>query len=60
MCEPHLLGYYTRLGWREFAGRLLVRQRGEASEFTFNRVMTCGVCTEGPAAGTIDLCGPPW
>jgi GNAT superfamily N-acetyltransferase len=60
VCEPHLLGYYARLGWREFAGRLLVRQRGEASEFTFNRVMTYAVCSQGPAAGTIDLCGPPW
>jgi hypothetical protein len=60
VCEPHLIGYYGRLGWQEFSGRLLVTQRGEPSEFTFNRVMTLGVRSAGPTAGTIDLCGPPW
>ena len=60
VCEPHLIGYYGRLGWQEFSGRLLVTQRGEPSEFTFNRVMTLGVRSAGPTAGTVDLCGPPW
>ena len=60
VCEPHLLGYYGRLGWQEFSGRLLVTQRGEPSEFTFNRVMTLGVRSAGPTAGTVDLDGPPW
>jgi aminoglycoside 2'-N-acetyltransferase I len=60
VCEPHLLGYYTRLGWREFAGRLLVSQRGAAAEFTLSRVMTCGVNSPAPTAGIIDLMGPPW
>lgn len=60
LCEPHLLNYYARLGWREFGGRLLVRQRGVACAFAFNRVMTQGIRVEGPVAGTIDLCGPPW
>jgi lactoylglutathione lyase len=60
VCEPHLLGYYGRLDWQEFSGRLLVRQHGESAEFTFNRVMTLGVRSGGPTAGTIDLCGPPW
>jgi RimJ/RimL family protein N-acetyltransferase len=60
VCEPHLVGYYARLGWREFTGRLLVRQRGTAAEVTLNRVMTLDVRSEGPAAGAIDLCGPPW
>jgi ribosomal protein S18 acetylase RimI-like enzyme len=60
VCEPQLLGYYARLGWREFGGRLLVRQHGAACEFTLDRVMTHGVRSEAPVAGTIDLCGPPW
>jgi len=60
VCEPHLTGYYGRLGWQEFGGRLLVRQRGVPVEFTLNRVMVCGVQGVGPSAGTIDLMGPPW
>src|SRR5262245_9803307 len=39
VCEPRLLGYYGHLGWREFAGRLVVTQRGEVGDFTFLRVM---------------------
>jgi len=60
VCEPHLIDYYGRLGWQEFAGRLLVTQRGVTVEFTLNRVMVCGVRETCPAAGTIDLQGPPW
>jgi aminoglycoside 2'-N-acetyltransferase I len=60
VCDPRLLAYYGRLGWREFTGRLLVRQRGATVEFTFNRVMTCAVRSPAPEDGTIDLLGPPW
>jgi hypothetical protein len=60
VCEPQLLGYYSSQGWREFHGQLQVRQNGSATEFTPNRVMTFGIQSEGPIAGTIDLCGPPW
>jgi aminoglycoside 2'-N-acetyltransferase I len=60
VCEPHLLAYYSSLGWREFTGRLLVTQRSELAEFTFNRVMTRGVRAEGPITGVIDLHGAPW
>jgi hypothetical protein len=60
VCDPPLLGYYARLGWREFGGRLLVRQGGAVCEFTHCRVMTLGVRSGGPTSGTIDLCGPPW
>jgi len=59
VCEPHLIGYYQRLGWQEFGGRLLVTQRGAPAEFTLNRVMVCAVQEVGPSAGTIDLLGPP-
>ena len=60
VCEPLLLGYYSGLGWQQFEGRLLVRQYEAEAEFTLNRVMTRGIRSEGPAAGTINLCGPPW
>lgn len=60
VCGPHLLAYYGGLGWREFAGRLLVRQHGATVEFTYNRVMTFGIRSAAPQAGTIDLLGPPW
>ena len=60
VCRDHLVAYYRRLGWREFAGTLLVRQRGASVEFTFNRVMTCAIGRAAPEAGTIDLQGPPW
>ena len=60
VCGPHLLDYYRALGWREFAGRLWVRQHGATVEFTFNRVMTREVRSAAPELGTIDLQGPPW
>jgi aminoglycoside 2'-N-acetyltransferase I len=60
VCEPHLVTYYAALGWTEFAGRLLVLQRGAVEEFTFNRVMTHDIRSAAPATGTIDLKGPPW
>lgn len=60
VCEPGLIEYYGRLGWREFDGRLMVRQRGERAEFTFNRVMLRAVNAAAPSSGVIDLLGPPW
>ena len=60
VCEQRLLGTYGRMGWREFTGTLQVLQRGAPAIFTFNRVMTHPVRTDGPAAGVIDLAGPPW
>lgn len=60
VCDPKLMPYYARLGWREFTGRLLVRQHGEVAEFTFGRAMVRDVQATAPTTGTIDLCGPPW
>jgi aminoglycoside 2'-N-acetyltransferase I len=60
VCGDHLLAYYRRLGWTQFAGTLLVRQQGVPVEFTFNKVMTCGIERAAPEAGAIDLRGPPW
>lgn len=60
VCSPELIKYYSRHGWREFNGQLLVRQHGEQVEFTFNRVMTLGIRSEAPITRVIDLGGPPW
>lgn len=60
VCEPRLLAYYGGLGWQEFSGQLLVRQYGQLSPFTFNRVMTHGIRLTAPLTGSIDLAGPPW
>jgi len=60
VCESDLLGYYGRLGWQEFGGRLIVTQRGVPVDFTFNRVMVCGVQSAARLTGAIDLLGPPW
>jgi len=60
VCEPHLISYYTRFGWQEFSGQLLVRQRGDTVAFTFGRVMTRSFWSAAPISGVIDLCGQPW
>jgi aminoglycoside 2'-N-acetyltransferase I len=60
VCDPGLVGYYARLGWQEFDGRLVVRQHGATADFTFNRPMTIPVRSDAPVAGMLDLNGPPW
>ena len=60
LCEPSMVSYYSRLGWMEFEGRLLIRQLGEACEFTLERVMTYGIHSSAETSGTIDLSGRPW
>jgi GNAT superfamily N-acetyltransferase len=60
VCEPGLVPFYERLGWRRFPGELLVAQRRATVPFTFNLTMTTPVRLEEPLAGTIDLLGPPW
>ena len=60
VCEPALVPFYERLGWRRFPGDLLVTQRQATVSFTFNLPMTAPVRLEEPPGGTIDLLGPPW
>jgi GNAT superfamily N-acetyltransferase len=60
VCKPDLIAYYSKLGWHEFNGQLIVKQYGNETEFTFNRVMTYDIQSSGPITGIIDLCGPPW
>lgn len=60
VCEPKLIPYYSRLGWGEFTGRLVVRQGEDATDFLFNRVMVLSLAAGRPSSACIDLCGPPW
>ena len=38
-CAPALRGFYARLGWRPFAGKLLIGQRGSSMEFPLDAPM---------------------
>ena len=60
VCEPPLVAFYERFGWRTFAGELLIAQRGETVPFTLNLCMTLPLRRADPLTGTIDLLGPPW
>jgi GNAT superfamily N-acetyltransferase len=60
VCEPDLVSFYERLGWRRFPGDFLVTQRQATVRFTFNLVMTAPVRLHELLTGAIDLLGPPW
>lgn len=60
VCEPTLVAFYEKLGWRLYPDTILVTQRGVTGPFTFNLPMIHPVASAGPAAGAIDLLGPPW
>src|SRR5262249_19247069 len=59
VCEPGLVRFYERLGWRRFPGELLVTQRQGTVPFTFNLVMTIPVRLQESLTGVIDLLGLP-
>jgi predicted GNAT family N-acyltransferase len=60
VCEPPLVSFYERLGWRRFPGDLLVTQHEATVPFTFNLPMAAPVRLRESLTGTIDLLGPPW
>ncbi len=60
VCEPGLVPFYERLGWRRFPGEFLVDQRRATVPFTFNLPMTTPLRLQEPLTGSIDLLGPPW
>ena len=59
-CAPALYGFYGRLGWRSFTGKLLIGQRGDSIEFPLDPPLVQDGRETVPAAGTLDLRGPPW
>jgi GNAT superfamily N-acetyltransferase len=60
VCDSNLIPFYDRLGWQQFLGRLLVNQRGQTTEFTFNLPMIYRIRCQSEFGGIIDLQGPPW
>jgi GNAT superfamily N-acetyltransferase len=60
VCEPGLVPFYERLGWRRFDGDLFVTQRQATVPFTFNLPMTTPLRLQESPGGKIDLLGPPW
>ena len=60
VCEPSLVGFYSRSVRSEFTGRTLIRKHSKTVKFTFNRPMTIGIRSANPVEGAIDWCGPPW
>ena len=60
VCEPGLVPFYERLGWRRFTGEVLVIQRQATVPFTFNLVMTTPIRLQESLTGPIDLRGLPW
>jgi aminoglycoside 2'-N-acetyltransferase I len=60
VCEPDLVPFYERLGWRRFPGELLVTQSQANVPFTFNLPMTIPLRLHESFDGKIDLLGPPW
>jgi aminoglycoside 2'-N-acetyltransferase I len=60
VCEPSLVSFYERHGWRRFLGDLFVTQHQATVPFTFNVAMTTPVRFLEPLTGAIDLLGPAW
>jgi hypothetical protein len=60
VCEPALVPFYERLGWRGFPGDLFVTRKQAIVPFTFNLPMTTPIRLRESLAGKIDLLGPPW
>jgi aminoglycoside 2'-N-acetyltransferase I len=59
-CAPALHGLYGSLGWRRFTGKLLIGQRGGSIAFPLEPPMVQDGTETVPAAGVLDLGGPPW
>jgi predicted acetyltransferase len=59
-CASSLYSFYEKLDWRLLPIVPLVEQQGRAVPFTLNRAMVQDGIDSAPAAGTLDLCGPPW
>jgi len=60
VCEPGLVPFYERLGWRRFLGDLFVTKKQATMPFTFNLPMTTPLRLQESLGGKIDLQGPPW
>ena len=60
VCPPAVEGFYARLGWRRFGGKLLVEQHGATVEYIASVPMLLALREHGPEIGEINLLGLPW
>jgi hypothetical protein len=60
LCEPGLIPFHERLGWRRFLGDLLVTHKQATVPFTFNLPMTIPLRLPQSLGGKLDPLGPPW
>lgn len=59
-CQPRLVPFYSRLGWKTFEGQLFVEQPQGKIEFSANGAMVLDVHEQAPLGGILDLNGLPW
>lgn len=59
-CRPHLVGFYRRLSWQPFQGKIYVEQPQGKIEFSANGAMVLDVQESAPLQGELDLNGLPW
>jgi len=59
-CEEKNVEFYRKLGWRVFAGTVIVEQPRGRGAFTILAAMVLDLNAAAPSTGTIDLCGLPW
>ena len=58
-CEPHNFPFYSRLGWRQFAGDVFVEQPHGRVRFEVMAPFVLDLRV-APRSGVIDLRGLPW
>ena len=59
-CSPAMIGFYQRLQWQSFQGKVLIHQAQERVEFTIYGAMVLDVREQAPITGVVDLNGSPW
>lgn len=59
-CRPHLVKFYSGLGWKPFDGQVFVEQSQGKIEFSANGAMVLDVKESAPLQGILDLNGLPW
>ena len=59
-CEAKNIGFYERLGWLVFDGKVLAEQPPSIAVYDIMTTMVRALGAAAPRAGVIDLCGLPW
>ena len=59
-CSPAMIGFYQRLQWQPFQGKVLIHQMQDKVEFLAYGAMVLDVREQAPITGVLDLNGSPW